>query len=89
MAKKGEYKKNAKPNSIRQRKYNSSSTQKKNRVARNKARRKGIRSGRVSKGDDKVLDHIIPIVKGGSRNGKVRVRSKKSSQRQGGKLRRR
>lgn len=57
MAKKGEYKKGAKKDSIRQRKYNSSPEQKKRRAERNKARRKLMREGRVRKGDGKDIDH--------------------------------
>lgn len=57
MAKRGEYKKNAKKDSIRQRKYNSSPEQKKRRAERNKARRKLMREGRVRKGDGKDVDH--------------------------------
>lgn len=57
MAKKGEYKKGAKKDSVRQRKYNSSPEQKKRRAERNKARRKLMREGRVRKGDGKDIDH--------------------------------
>lgn len=57
MAKKGEFKKNAKADSIRQRKYNSSPEQKKNRASRNAARRQAERDGKVRKNDGKDLDH--------------------------------
>ena len=57
MAKKGEFKKNAKADSIRQRKYNSSPEQKKNRASRNAARRQAERDGKVRKGDGKDIDH--------------------------------
>lgn len=43
-----------------------SSTAKKERAARNKVRRDGISTGRVSKGDGKDIDHITPLSKGGS-----------------------
>lgn len=57
MAKKGEYKKGATADSIRQRKYNSSPEQKKNRASRNAARRAAERAGKVRKGDGKDIDH--------------------------------
>jgi len=43
------------------------------RVQRNKARREAIREGRVSVGDGKELDHIIPLSNGG-RNTKSNIR---------------
>lgn len=57
MPKKGEYKKGAKPDSVRQRKYNSSETQKKRRAQRNASRRKMERAGKAKKGDGKDVDH--------------------------------
>lgn len=57
MAKKGEYKKGATADSIRQRKYNSSPEQKKNRASRNAARRAAEKAGKVRKGDGKDVDH--------------------------------
>lgn len=57
MAKKGETKANAKPDSVRQRKYNSSPEQKKRRAQRNAARRKMEKAGKVRKGDGKDVDH--------------------------------
>ena len=57
MAKKGEFKKGAKPDSVRQRKYNSSPEQKKRRAQRNAARRKMEKEGKVKKGDGKDVDH--------------------------------
>lgn len=57
MAKKGEFKANAKPDSIRQRKYNSQPAQKKRRAQRNKTRREAERKGLVHKGDGKDIDH--------------------------------
>ena len=57
MAKKGEYKKGATADSIRQRKYNSSAEQKKNRASRNAARRAAERAGKVRKGDGRDVDH--------------------------------
>lgn len=57
MAKKGEFKKGASADSVRQRKYNSSPTQKKRRAQRNAARRKMEKAGKVKKGDGKDVDH--------------------------------
>lgn len=57
MPKKGEFKKNAKPDSVRQRKYNSQPEQKKNRASRNSARAAAMRDGKVRKGDGKDVDH--------------------------------
>ena len=57
MPAKGQFKKNAKADSIRQRKYNSSPEQKKNRASRNAARRQAERDGKVRKGDGKDIDH--------------------------------
>jgi 5-methylcytosine-specific restriction endonuclease McrA len=36
------------------------------RAARNKARLEALKKGLVSKGDNKEIDHIIPLSKGGS-----------------------
>lgn len=57
MAKKGEYKKGASADSVRQRKYNSSPEQKKRRAERNASRRKMEKAGKVKKGDGKDVDH--------------------------------
>lgn len=57
MAKKGETKSNAKPDSVRQRKYNSKPAQKKRRAQRNTARRRMEKEGKVRKGDGKDVDH--------------------------------
>ena len=47
-------------------KYEATPLQKKNRAARNKARREEMRAGKVRKGDGKDVDHIHPLIKGGS-----------------------
>lgn len=78
MPKKGETKSNAKPDSKRQRKYNSTAKAKKDRAARNKARREAIRDGRAKKGDGYDLDHKTPLRKGGS-NSKSNLRKRKAS----------
>lgn len=57
MAKKGEFKKGATADSVRQRKYNSSPEQKKRRAQRNAARRKMEKAGKAKKGDGKDVDH--------------------------------
>jgi len=57
MPKRGEYKKGAKSDSVRQREYNSSPEQKKRRAERNHARAMMERKGKVKKGDGKDVDH--------------------------------
>lgn len=46
------------PNPAKEAKWESSSVQKKRRAARNRARNKAIKEGRVHKGDNKELDHV-------------------------------
>lgn len=57
MAKRGQFKKNATADSIRQRKYNSQPEQKKRRAERNASRAKMEQAGKVRKGDGKDVDH--------------------------------
>lgn len=57
MAKKGEFKKGATADSIRQRKYNSKPASKLDRASRNAARSEATKAGRVKKGDGKDVDH--------------------------------
>jgi hypothetical protein len=57
MAKKGEYKSNAKPASVAKRAYNATEKQKTRRAERNSTRRELEREGRVKKGDGKDIDH--------------------------------
>lgn len=57
MPKKGQFKKGATADSIRQRKYNSSEEQKTRRAQRNGARAKMAKAGKVHKGDGKDVDH--------------------------------
>ena len=49
MPKKGQYKANASKETIRQRKKNQTPSQMKKRVARNTARRKAVKAGKVTK----------------------------------------
>ena len=61
-------------------KYHASPEAKKDRAARNKARRKAMKEGRVKKGDGKELDHKVPLSKGGSRStSNTRVVSRKTN----------
>jgi hypothetical protein len=57
MPAKGQFKKNATADSVRQRKYNSSEEQKTRRAQRNQARAKMEKAGKVKKGDGKDVDH--------------------------------
>ena len=50
--------------------YHASEEVKKNRAARNKARREAIREGKAKKGDGTHVDHKVPLSKGGSRSTK-------------------
>ena len=57
MAKKGQFKKNATADSIRQREYNSKPSSKKDRASRNAARSDAVKAGKAHKGDGKDVDH--------------------------------
>ena len=57
MPQKGEFKKGAKADSVRQRAYNSSPEQKKRRAERNASRAVMEKKGAVRKGDGKDVDH--------------------------------
>lgn len=74
MAKKGQYKANAKPESVRQRKYNGSEEQKKRRAQRNAARRKMEKAGAVKKGDGKDVDHKSHSARGKLNNSRSNLR---------------
>lgn len=67
-------------------KFQSSTKAKKDRAARNKARRQAQRAGQVRKGDGKEVDHIKPLSRGGG-NGRSnrRVVSRKVNRRKGSK----
>lgn len=67
---------NGKRDYNKQAKYDSKPSVKKDRAARNKARREMEREGKVSKGDGKEVDHKKPLSKGGSKSrSNLRVRS--------------
>lgn len=74
MAKRGEYKKNAKPASVAKRKYNASEEQKGRRAQRNAARREMEKAGKVSKGDGKDVDHKSHRARGKLDNSKGNLR---------------
>lgn len=74
MARKGEFKKNATADSIRQRKYNSSDEQKKRRAQRNAARSEMEKAGKVRKGDGKDVDHKSHKARGALNNNKSNLR---------------
>jgi hypothetical protein len=65
MAKKRVYKKGAEGSEYA---YHASPEVKKDRAARNKARREAIREGKATKHDGTHCDHIKPLSKGGSRD---------------------
>ena len=58
------------------REYHALPAQKKRRADRNRARRKAIRDGRVSKGDGKELDHVGSHRTGRLKNVATRVVSR-------------
>ena len=74
MPRKGEFKKGATKDSIRQRKYNSSPEQKKRRAQRNAARRLMEKEGKVRKGDGKDVDHKSHKARGNLNNSKSNLR---------------
>lgn len=58
------------------REYQGTERQKHNRALRNAARREFMRDGKVRKGDGKDVDHIHPLITGGSNSeSNLRVRS--------------
>lgn len=65
--------------------WGASEEAKKDRAARNTARRRALRSGRVHKGDNKDVDHVRGLADGGdnsSSNTRVLDRSKNRGRRQ-------
>jgi 5-methylcytosine-specific restriction endonuclease McrA len=74
------YMTNGKRDYKKQAKYDSKPSVKKDRAARNKARREMEREGKVHKGDGKEVDHKKPLSKGGSKSrSNLRVRSASSN----------
>jgi hypothetical protein len=59
--------------------YHASPEQKKRRAARNAARAKAMREGKVRKGDGREIDHVNAPRKGLLNNNNVRVVSKKTN----------
>lgn len=57
MPQKGEFKKNAKPESVKKRAFNAQPEQKKRRAERNASRAKMVAAGKARKGDGKDVDH--------------------------------
>lgn len=57
MPKRGQYDPNATADSIRQRKYNSKPSSKKDRASRNAARAQAMKDGKVRKHDGRDIDH--------------------------------
>ena len=54
-----------------QKKYNAEHVEEQS--ARKQARRVAIREGRAKVGDGKDVDHVVPLARGGSVDGKTRV----------------
>lgn len=65
--------------SAKEKRFNASPEQKKRRAARNKARRKAIREGRVRKGDGKEVHHPDAPRKGTNLGKRTRILSKKAN----------
>jgi hypothetical protein len=87
MPQRGEFKKNAKADSVKQRKYNSQPEQKKNRAARNTARYRAEKEGKVRKGDGKDVDHKRQLMQGGSNHkSNLRVTGASANRSRGGRL---
>lgn len=67
--------------------YHSKPAQKKNRAARNKARRAAERAGKVSKGDGKDVGHKRALKNGGSKSvSNTKVQSRSSNRSHGGRI---
>jgi hypothetical protein len=60
-------------------KYQGTEQQKKNRAARNAARAKMMKAGKVSKGDGKDVAHVKAFDKGGTNKTGLRVESKSAN----------
>ncbi len=67
--------------------YHKTLEQKKNRAARNKARRAAIKSGKAKKGDGKDIGHKKALKNGGSKSlSNTKVQSRSSNRSHGGKI---
>jgi hypothetical protein len=84
MPKKGHFKANAKPRSIKQRKYNSRPEQKKRRAQRNGARKAAERIHGKKALQGKEVDHPGSSKKGSLNNAKTRILSKRKNRQLGG-----
>ncbi len=90
MPKKGEFKKNAKPRTVKERAYDGSPRRKKDRAARNKARNEAKKKGLVRKGDGKDVGHKRALASGGSRGTKnTKIVSASKNRAEGAKIRER
>lgn len=69
---------NGKRDYSKQAKYDSKPSVKKDRAARNSARRRLMREGVVKKGDGKDVDHKRPLSKGGG-NSRSNLRARSAS----------
>ena len=84
MPAKGQFSANAKPDSIRQRAYNSRPEQKKRRAQRNAARRAAVRIHGKKKMQGKEVDHPGSSKNGSLNNGKTRIISRSLNRKLGG-----
>jgi 5-methylcytosine-specific restriction endonuclease McrA len=67
--------------------FQASPQQKKDRAARNKARAEAMKEGKVSKGDDREINHKVPLARGGSNaKSNQEVVSRTENRKQGKKL---
>ena len=84
MALRGQFKAGAKPDSVRQRKYNSQTDQKKRRAQRNNVRRAAIRMKGKKALQGKEIDHPNSPKNGPLNNSKTRIISKSLNRKLGG-----
>ena len=78
MPAKGQFKAGATADSIRQRKYNSKPSSKKDRASRNAARKEAVKQGKASKGEGRDVDHKNMNPRDNSK-GNLRVQSKSTN----------
>lgn len=92
MPVRGDYKRNAKKRTRREREYDSTPERKKARAERNRRRRVAAQKGTVRVGDGKVVNHKKSIKKHGlsaAKKGGVSIQTRKASNRQGARIRNR